>query len=207
MPINKKGGNNAKKNKNSVNRYNNRPTPIPSIEEKTRLMIIKRVSGDCRFLGNYIGNNGIIEKLYITHLPKSSRKYGRVVVESIVLVSVREFQEDLSDIVYLYNANDVEFLKKNGYINASILDTDEDIVSFRNEDVVVKESKRRDEDYNSNLIPDEYFMSSGDYVKKNQNRIDIELPSVSLVSSSSLKNEIIEKELSEKIEDIDFDSI
>ena len=56
----------------------------------------------------------------ISHLPRSSRKYGRIVNDSIVKVSKRDF-ENKCDILYTYDPSEVQYL-----YNKKIIEKDEE---------------------------------------------------------------------------------
>lgn len=52
----------------------------------------------------------------LCHLRKSAKKMGRVEVESIVLVGLRDFQESKGDILYTYHVDQAKLLRREGHI-------------------------------------------------------------------------------------------
>jgi len=112
MPRNLKGGNKAKKfsNKN-VSTRSKKDTPIPNIEENSHVARVTGVLGDCRFTIHFVSDSGFKNESMISHLPKSSRKFGRVMNGSYVKVSKRDF-ENKSDILYIYDGTEVDYLIK-----------------------------------------------------------------------------------------------
>ena len=69
----------------------------------------------------------------ISHLPRSSRRFGRVVIGSIVKVSKRDF-ENKCDILYTYDPSEVDYLVSSNYIDKdNESSTEEGGISFTNE--------------------------------------------------------------------------
>jgi initiation factor 1A len=52
----------------------------------------------------------------LCHLRKSAKKMGRVEVESIVLIGLRDFQESKGDILYTYHVDQAKLLRREGHI-------------------------------------------------------------------------------------------
>lgn len=110
MPRNTKGGNKAKKFSNKgVNFRDKKNIPLPVTEDNSHIAKVTGVLGDCRFNVEFISDTGLKKECMISHLPRSSRKYGRVVNDSIVKVSKREF-ENKCDILYTYDQSEVQYL-------------------------------------------------------------------------------------------------
>ena len=131
MPKNLSGGNKTKKqgNKYTVEK-NNRPTPLPSEKENSHVAKIISVLGDCRFKCKIIDINGQTPNEVIVHLPKSSKKYGRYINESYILISLRDFEINKGDILYLYNQTDISFLVNNNYIIQVSMSNQDDNITF-----------------------------------------------------------------------------
>ena len=121
MPRNIKGGNKAKKFSNkSVNSRDKKNIPLPVSEDNSHIAKVTGVLGDCRFNIEFISDSGLKKECMISHLPRSSRKYGRIVNDSIVKVSKRDF-ENKCDILYTYDPSDVQYL-----YNKKIIEKDEE---------------------------------------------------------------------------------
>lgn len=69
-----------------------------------------KVLGDCNFSVRCFGENEQITDR-LCHLRKSVKKKGRVEVDSIVLVGLRDFQDCKADILYTYHKDQVRELK------------------------------------------------------------------------------------------------
>ena len=133
MPKNTKGGKGAKGLKNSTGDSRTQNTPEPDKEDGTHVAKIVAVKGDCRFLCKIIDVNGIKPKEILIHLPKSSKKFGRITVDAHVLMSLRGLNllsgGSQGDILYLYNKMDLTYLvNKNLIINDINLDKDGNLV-------------------------------------------------------------------------------
>ena len=127
MPRNLKGGNKAKMFSNkSVNSRDKRNIPLPVSEDNSHIAKVIGVLGDCRFKIEFISDSGLKKECMISHLPRSSKKYGRIVNDSIVKVSKRDF-ENKCDILYTYDPSEVQYL-----YNKKIIEKDEE----KNEDNV-----------------------------------------------------------------------
>ena len=121
MPRNIKGGNKAKKFSNkSVNSRDKKNIPLPVSEDNSHIAKVTGVLGDCRFNIEFISDSGLKKECMISHLPRSSRKYGRIVNDSIVKVSKRDF-ENKCDILYTYDPSEVQYL-----YNKKIIEKDEE---------------------------------------------------------------------------------
>jgi translation initiation factor IF-1 len=85
--------------------------------------------GDCRFKCKILDMNGLQQNEIIVHLPNSSKKYGRYINESYILISLRDFEINKGDILYLYNQSDISFLTNNNYItHLSTRDEDMNVI-------------------------------------------------------------------------------
>ena len=121
MPRNIKGGNKAKKFSNkSVNSRDKKNIPLPVSEDNSHIAKVTGVLGDCRFNIEFISDSGLKKECMISHLPRSSRKYGRIGNDSIVKVSKRDF-ENKCDILYTYDPSEVQYL-----YNKKIIEKDEE---------------------------------------------------------------------------------
>lgn len=138
MPRNLKGGNKAKKQgSKNVNARRNREAPFPNAEDNQHIAVVNKILGDCRFNVKILSNNGLKNEEIICWLPASKKKYGRVQLDSYVLMSKREF-ENKADILYLYNSSDVENLVQYKIIERDIenKETDDIIFTERNDDEI-----------------------------------------------------------------------
>lgn len=111
MPRNLKGGNKAKKksNKDSV-RKEKKDVPLPLTEENSHVAKITGVLGDKRFNIIILSDTGLKNETMMSHLSRTaSRRQGRIILDSIVKVSKRDF-EDKCDILYKYDESEIDFL-------------------------------------------------------------------------------------------------
>lgn len=83
---------------------------------------IIKVNGDCRF--DCLCIDG---KIRLGHIRGSLKKRSRIVLNDIVLVSLREFQDRKCDIILQYKSDEIRKLKKFGEIPDNIkLKSDEE---------------------------------------------------------------------------------
>jgi len=119
MPKNTKGGNKTKKLKNS-NDIKAKETPLPSQDEDSHIAEITAVLGGYRFRCKIITENGLEKEEILVHLGQGSKKYGFVVLNSIVKISLRDFEKGKGDILYTYSQPDISYLTSNGYMPANL---------------------------------------------------------------------------------------
>jgi translation initiation factor IF-1 len=134
MPRNLKGGKGAKKksNKDSLRRVKD-DTPYPSEEENSHVAKVTAVCGDKRFKIIYISDTGLKNEEMISHLSRTaSKRQGRIVQDSIVKISKRDF-EDKCDILYQYDANEIQQLIRDKIIDEDKHNDKDDTVIFSNE--------------------------------------------------------------------------
>jgi translation initiation factor 1A len=93
MPRNKFGGNKAKKGKNVQT-----PTEIVFAESDQQYAKITKTLGNRRFEVLCL----IDKKIRIAHIRGNMRRSNWITINDIVLVSLRNFQDDKCDIIYKY---------------------------------------------------------------------------------------------------------
>jgi hypothetical protein len=122
MPRNLKGGNKAKKSKNSSDPKRNREVAFPESSDDSHVAIITKVCGDSRYMCQIINQNGIQPKVYNANLSKGTKnKYGRGIIigiDSYVLIAIREFQKEKTDIIFIYKDSEKSILIENNYISS-----------------------------------------------------------------------------------------
>ena len=121
MPKNTKGGKKAKSMKNSSVPTKAREIPVPEQEDDSHVAVITKVYGDSRYLCQIINNTGIVPGDYQINLSSGvKRKYARGIIMNAgtyVLMSLRDFQKDKGDIIFVYKDSELEYLKQNDYIS------------------------------------------------------------------------------------------
>ena len=74
-----------------------------------------KVLGECNFTVKcFMEMEMEMEKELMCHLRKSAKKKGRVEVDSIVLVGLRDFQEGKGDILHTYHVDQAKLLVREG---------------------------------------------------------------------------------------------
>jgi hypothetical protein len=128
MPKNIKGGNKAKSLKNSSGIVKNRDIPIPEEEDDSHVAIVTKVQGDGRYLCQIIDKTGIQPDIYPVNLSKGVKhKYAKGIIITIgtyLLISIREFQKDKGDIIFVYRDSEISYLTENDYITIINKDID-----------------------------------------------------------------------------------
>ena len=121
MPKNTKGGNKAKKQKNSSAPERNREVPFPEDSDDSHVAIITKVCGDMRYMCQIVDTSGIQNKIYNANLSTGTKnKYGRGTIISIgtyILMAIREFQKDKADIIFIYKDSEKSVLMDNNFIS------------------------------------------------------------------------------------------
>ena len=120
MPRNIKGGNKAKSQKNSSGPTKHREIPIPEESDDSHVAVITKVQGDGRYLCQIINKEGLQPEIYPANLSKGVKnKYARGIIMTLgtyILISIREFQKDKSDIIFVYRDSEISYLIENEYI-------------------------------------------------------------------------------------------
>jgi len=121
MPKNTKGGKKAKSMKNSSVPTKAREIPVPEQEDDSHVAVITKVYGDGRYLCQIINNTGVVPGDYQINLSSGvKRKYARGIIMNAgtyVLMSLRDFQKDKGDIIFVYKDSELEYLKQHDYIS------------------------------------------------------------------------------------------
>jgi len=130
MPKNTKGGNKAKSQKNSSGPKKNRDIPFPEEDDDSHVAIVTKVHGDGRYLCQIVDPCGTQPQVYPVNLSKGVKsKYARGIIISIgtyLLISIREFQKDKGDIIFVYNDSEISQLIDNNYIQIINVEKQED---------------------------------------------------------------------------------
>lgn len=138
MPKNTKGGKKAKSMKNSSTPIKSREIPIPEDEDDSHIAIITKVYGDSRYLCQIVNNDGTLETTYPVHISKGVKnKYARNIIVNIgtyILMSIRDFEKDKGDIIFVYKDSELPYLVENNYIKMKTEEGTGDIV-FLNEEI------------------------------------------------------------------------
>jgi hypothetical protein len=127
MPKNTKGGKKAKSLKNSTVPTKNRELPVPLTEDDSHIALITKVQGDSRYLCQIVDENGLQSHVYPVNLSKGTKnKYGKGIIintDTYVLISIREFQKDKGDIIFIYKDNEISTLVSMGLMRIINKDT------------------------------------------------------------------------------------
>lgn len=132
MPKNRKRAKNSKNKKNPVEKEE-----IICKEEGTSYAKIIKVLGDCRF--SVICDTG--EKT--AHLRGKMRNRVRIYKDDIVLVTIRDYQDDKVDIYHKYSDAEVQYLLRKKELAKSFNMNDSYIISSDDEenDYIIDEIK------------------------------------------------------------------
>lgn len=126
---------NVKKFKNAKNRTAKAVKKIILKDTDQEYAIITKPLGDRRFHVQFLRPT-VSSDMYIGSLRGSFRKSNKVIINDIVLVSVRDFQPEKVDILHKYSDTDVQTLSQLGYITLTTegIETNLDTVEFIRED-------------------------------------------------------------------------
>lgn len=112
MVINKKGGKKGKKIKRTTDDVER---PLVLKEENQEYCQVVKLLGNCRIEGNCFDG-----KTRLCHIRGAMRKKIWIKPGDLVIISLREFEDDKADIIYLYQAKEVKRLAKMGEIPESV---------------------------------------------------------------------------------------
>jgi translation initiation factor 1A len=118
MTINKKGGKKGKKVKRQVDEIER---PLILKENGQEYCQVTKLLGNCRVEGNCFDN-----KIRICNIRGTMRKKVWIKANDIVIVSLREFEDNKADIIYLYQQKEVKKLIKMGEIPENVIVTEEE---------------------------------------------------------------------------------
>ena len=122
MPKNIKGGNKAKKGKNSSLRAFTRKLELPDDSGYQYHGLVTNHYGattdimyvDTRFSAN--DPNSRLKKV-VGYVRGSIKKRCRLKPNDIVIIAIREYQENKVDIIHKYNEEEIKLMKKRNYFN------------------------------------------------------------------------------------------
>lgn len=140
----KKGGKKGKKAK-KVNEDIKRK--ISFKEEDQEYCQIMRLLGDCRAEGNCFDG-----KTRICHIRGSMRKKVWVKSGNIVIVSLREFQDEKCDIIHVYKDEEVKTLIKFGELPSTIKVNDASVEDIKVDDGIDFEESEEDDEEAATLL-------------------------------------------------------
>jgi translation initiation factor 1A len=156
MVVNKKGGNKTKKQKKVSSDVEDRKLVLKNTMDLQEYAQITKIFGNGRFEANCFDG-----KIRLSHARGSLKKKKMFVkAGDIVIVSLREFQDAKSDIIYVYNQKEVRVLKKMGEIPNTV-----------SEDLI-KETEETDIGFDFNYEEDEE--DDDEKVKKEDFKKDFE---------------------------------
>mmetsp|Transcript_21833 Transcript_21833/g.32423 ORF Transcript_21833/g.32423 Transcript_21833/m.32423 type:complete len:144 (-) Transcript_21833:36-467(-) len=130
MPKNKgKGGKSKRKGKNKNDEQVKRE--LIEKDDGQEYAQITKILGNCRFEGFcFDGRNRLL------HVRGKFRKRVWINRDDIVLVQLRDYQDEKADIIHKYNADEVRRLKKSGELPKRAAVGDDDLLNDGSDDLV-----------------------------------------------------------------------
>lgn len=115
MPANKKGkgGKRIRRGKKSTG-LDETDSQVPFKNDQQEYAQVTKLLGNMMLLGRILGDNN---KEKICVIPGKFKKKIWIGKDDIILVSIRDFQEDKCDVVYKYSPNEARKLIKYGEID------------------------------------------------------------------------------------------
>lgn len=150
MPRNTTGGNKNKKKANKhVNEFINRKLEIPEGQEQ-EIGICTKILGSSRFSIKYVdtNENTLVETIGVARKNlKRSRQF--VGVDKFVIISTRDYDNKVVDIIHVYNDTEVNTLKSKKLINEHLYNNEEKDDNFDFcDDMDLSNSENEEEDNN-----------------------------------------------------------
>jgi translation initiation factor 1A len=127
MVINKKGGKKGKKGKNSVEEVERK---LILKDENQEYCQITKILGNCRLEGQCFDG-----KIRLCNIRGTMRKRIWIKNGDIVIVSLRDFEDDKCDIIYLYQPREVKKLIKMGEMPETVKVNDLEVTEETIEDI------------------------------------------------------------------------
>ena len=148
--VQKKGGNKQKKQKKVSDNNDSRPLSLKDISQMQEYAQIVKAYGNGRFEANCFDG-----KTRLAHA-RGNLKKKKIFVKAgnVVLISLREFEDNKCDILHVYIPKEIKDLKKLGEIPNSITEDvnekveEDDGVDFVEEDEDEDEKEEKIEDLN-----------------------------------------------------------
>lgn len=137
MPLNKKGGNKTKKQKNSSEDNDNRELSFTDIGQQYAK--ITEILGNKRYRVNCFVDNAKTETRLAHARGNLKKKKVFIKKDDFVIVSLRTFQDDKCDIIHVYNQKEIPKLVELGEIPPETFKSVEELQS--NIDFVYEEEK------------------------------------------------------------------
>lgn len=142
MGKNVKGGNKAKKQKNSTNKdVTNKVTDFRDKSQGQVYGVITKVYGGGRVQVSFIDdiNFDVGQKQTKLGIVRGSSKKGKykynlinVRIGNVILISLRSYDKDKVDVLYRYNDYDINVLRKGKHINEQLLENTNKNISNTN---------------------------------------------------------------------------
>ena len=146
--VQKKGGNKQKKQKKVSDINDSRPLSLKDISQLQEYAQIVKAYGNGRFETNCFDG-----KTRLAHA-RGSLKKKKIFVKAgdVVLISLREFEDNKCDVLHVYNVKEIKDLKKLGEIPANISeDTLEKTIEDDGFDFIEGDEDEKEEEKIENL--------------------------------------------------------
>jgi len=128
MPKNTQGGKKYKQQKHKNNETEQRVLTKPSEGQEyavvTRLLGNSRVSG--RFYDTRDPNDKRMNEITCFLRPGLKKKRQFAKMGSIMIISLRDFEKDKADVVYIYGEEDTRRVKRKGLLHDNLIPKEED---------------------------------------------------------------------------------
>ena len=128
MPKNTQGGKKYKQQKHKNNEHEQRVLTKPSEDQQyavvTKLLGNSRVSG--RFYDTRDPNDKRMNEITCFLRPGLKKKRQFAKMGSIMIISLRDFEKDKADVVYIYGEEDTKRVKRKGLLHDNLIPKEED---------------------------------------------------------------------------------
>jgi initiation factor 1A len=133
MPKKTKSFKNNKEEKKTIR-------PLQEKDDNTEYGLVTKVLGGCRFIVKLnMQNKEVLGHLRGKFTKGVNKKDNIVEINSVVLVSIRDFDDKVVDIIHVYKPDEIRQLKKSGqFVEQSVrgeTDIGDDYYSENNDDV------------------------------------------------------------------------
>ena len=181
MPKNKIGGKGHRRGKNSTGDGTARALLLK--EPGQEYAKVLKLYGSCRLdalCQSSEGKNEIVMKNRICHIRGKMRKRVWINRGDLILIGVRDFQDDKADVIHKYDHDEAKRLLKRGEIVPSMLSEDNDKTMGETDDIVFETLEDHDtvSDDNSSLTESNYpnlnFQRNRNQIQDSDSDLDID---------------------------------
>lgn len=159
MPKNTQGGKRYKKQKNKNNEEEQRALEVPT--QGQDFATVTKLLGNSRVMGRFYDirdpNNKRMNEIIFFLRPRLKKKRQFAKIGSVMIISLRDFEKDKGDVLYIYNQDEMNRLKRKRLIHENLIPKElEEDESFK-----FQEEKESDTDEEEEVVVEKPTVRKG----------------------------------------------